>query len=69
MSSRGHRLGSLCVFDLTPRTLSTDALNLLASLAEMAARLLEESQVGGREGRGWEGEGEGPACAEALAGR
>lgn len=46
VSSRGHRLGSLCIFDLRPRRLSADALNLLACLAEMAARLLEEHQVG-----------------------
>ncbi|KAL4433900.1 hypothetical protein ABPG75_000341 [Micractinium tetrahymenae] len=45
VSSRGHRLGSLCIFDLKPRRLSADALNLLACLAEMAARLLEEHQV------------------------
>ncbi|KAL4441895.1 hypothetical protein ABPG77_003811 [Micractinium sp. CCAP 211/92] len=45
VSSRGHRLGSLCIFDLRPRRLSADALNLLACLAEMAARLLEEHQA------------------------
>lgn len=47
VSSRGRRLGSLCIFDLRPRRLSADALHLLACLAEMAARLLEEHQVCG----------------------
>jgi hypothetical protein len=38
-------MGSLCLFDFQPRRLSADALNLLACLAEMATRLLEEHKV------------------------
>lgn len=44
ISSTGHRVGTLCIADLVPRAFSGHDIRLLSNFAELAARLLEQSQ-------------------------
>ena len=46
IGSHRHRLGSLCVIDMRPRSISAGLLNLLTNFAELVVREIEREQVG-----------------------
>ena len=46
IGSRRHRLGSLCVIDMRPRSISAGLLNTLTNFAELVVREIERDQVG-----------------------
>jgi GAF domain-containing protein len=49
VAANGHRMGTLCFADEVPRSFAAADVRLLANLAELAARLLEERmQLGAR---------------------